>query len=100
MNLTTQVPRLILIAIVVSGSLLWSQDQKQVIQQRIGEFKQTLAQSQAQMRTYQWVETTEISLKGEVKKREQNECRYGPDGKVQKTPVGGAQGEGGCQEGR
>ena len=39
---------------------------------------------------YTWVETTEISLKGEVKKTEQKQCFYGADGKVQKTPIAGA----------
>ena len=37
---------------------------------------------------YSWVETTVISLKGEVKKQQQKQCSYGPDGKVQKTPIG------------
>src|SRR6185369_2078392 len=32
----------------------------------------------------------EISLKGEVKKKEQKQCQYGADGKVQKTPLPGA----------
>ena len=32
-------------------------------------------------------QTTEISLKGDVKSRKQNDCRYGPDGTVQKTPT-------------
>ena len=42
------------------------------------------------MRQYSWVETTQISLKGEVKKTEQKQCSYGADGKVQKTPIPGA----------
>jgi hypothetical protein len=66
----------------------WSQDPKQALQQRLAEIKQSMAQNQAQLRQYSWTETTEISLKGEAKKREQNECRYGPDGKVVKTPIG------------
>ena len=36
---------------------------------------------------YSWVEKTELSLKGEVKNTKVDMCRYGPDGKVQKTPV-------------
>jgi hypothetical protein len=77
------------LALGVACAATWSQDPKQALQQRLAEVKQTLAQSQAQLKSYEWVETTEVSLKGEVKKRVQNECRYGPDGKVQKTPVGG-----------
>jgi hypothetical protein len=57
--------------------------------ERIAALKQSIAENQAALKTYKWTEATEISLKGEVKKREQKECRYGPDGKVQKTPIGG-----------
>jgi hypothetical protein len=51
--------------------------------------KESLAQNQAKLRAYSWVETTQVSLKGEVKKQEQKQCSYGADGKVQKTPIGG-----------
>lgn len=61
-----------------------------VLQQRFAEVKASMAQNQAKLRQYAWTETTEISLKGEVKKRDQNACRYGPDGKVQKTSIGAA----------
>jgi hypothetical protein len=59
-------------------------------QDRAAAIKQALAENQAALRTYTWVETTEISLKGEVKKTEQKQCFYGADGKVQKTPIAGA----------
>lgn len=52
--------------------------------------KQSIASNQTQLKQYAWTETTEISLKGEVKKREQTDCHYGPDGKVVKTPIGDA----------
>lgn len=61
---------------------------KPQLQQKIATIKQSMAESQALLRQYTWTETTEVSLKGEVKKREQNECRYGTDGKVVKTPIG------------
>ncbi len=67
---------------------------KQRLQQRLGELKQTMARDQAALATYTWVETTEISLKGEVKPRKQNNCTVGPDGEVQKEEVG----EGGGQQ--
>ena len=59
-------------------------------QDKIAALKQALAENQAALKRYAWTETTQISLKGEVKKQEQKTCRYGPDGKVQKTPVQGA----------
>jgi hypothetical protein len=55
---------------------------------RIAALKQSLAQNQAALRQYSWIETTQVSLKGEVKKEEQKQCFYGADGKVQKTPIG------------
>jgi len=58
------------------------------VQQRLAEIKQSIVRNKAQLRQYAWTETTEISLKGEVKKREQNDCMYGPDGNVQKTLIG------------
>jgi hypothetical protein len=65
---------------------------KQAWQQQLAVLKQSIAANQEKLQTYEWVETTEVSLKGKVKKREQNESRYGPDGKVQKTPIGDATG--------
>ena len=50
--------------------------------------KESIAKNQAALKEYTWTENTQISLKGEVKKQEENQCRYGPDGKVQKTPIG------------
>jgi hypothetical protein len=49
--------------------------------------KDSLQKSLAALRQYQWVETTAVSMKGEEKSRTQNNCYYGADGKVQKTPV-------------
>jgi hypothetical protein len=62
---------------------------QQMIQEKVAALKQSLAQNQAALKQYSWTESTEISLKGEVKKREQKECHYGPDGKVVKTPIAG-----------
>jgi hypothetical protein len=50
--------------------------------------KESIAKNQAALKEYTWTENTQISLKGEVKKQEENQCQYGPDGKVQKTPIG------------
>jgi hypothetical protein len=42
----------------------------------------------AKLAKYQWVQSTEVRIKGEVKKEQQQMCRIGPDGKVEKTPIG------------
>ncbi len=62
---------------------------KAAMQAKVAELKQSLAANQKALQQYTWVETTEIRMKGEVKKTEQKECRYGTNGKVVKTDMGG-----------
>ena len=58
------------------------------LQQKLAGVKQTLADNKQKLQQYQWVETTQLTLKGDEKPPTQSLCRYGPDGQVQKTPVG------------
>jgi hypothetical protein len=62
-----------------------TQDQKQALQQKVAAFKQSVADNQKALLQYAWTESTELSLKGEVKNTKVEQCQYGPDGKVQKT---------------
>jgi hypothetical protein len=59
----------------------------QDLQQMLAAAKQSAAANQKALRSYSWMEKTEISLKGEVKSTKVDMCKYGPDGTVQKTPV-------------
>ena len=59
----------------------------QDLQEKVAAAKQAAAQNQQALKSYSWLEKTELSLKGEVKSTTVNSCRYGPDGKVQKTQV-------------
>jgi len=56
-------------------------------QDQIAALKKALADGQAKIRQYEWVETTIISMKGEEKARTQKRCYYGADGKVQKVAM-------------
>jgi hypothetical protein len=58
--------------------------------QRVAALKKNLADGQAALRKYEWVETTILSLKGEEKSRKQMKCYYGADGKLQKTAMDAA----------
>ena len=60
-------------------------------QAKIAFVKQSVADNQQRLHQYQWIETTQLSLKGEPKPSKQNMCSYGPDGKVQKIPMGDPQ---------
>ena len=58
---------------------------------RVAALKQSMAASQKQLRQYEWIETTIISMKGEEKSRKQQRCYYGADGKVQKIAIDSGQ---------
>jgi hypothetical protein len=77
---------LVLVASIAASSM---QDPaaKEQLQARIAEVKASLAANATALRQYTWQETTEISLKGDVKSKKQNVCSYGADGKVQKKDV-------------
>ena len=59
----------------------------QDVQQKLAAAKEAAARNQQALRSYSWLEKTELRLKGEVKNTKVDMCKYGPDGKVQKTAV-------------
>ena len=58
------------------------------LQQKLAAVKQSIAENQQKLHQYQWTETTQLTLKGNPKPAKQSLCQYGPDGQVQKTPIG------------
>jgi hypothetical protein len=58
------------------------------LQEKLAAVKQVAAENKQQLHQYQWIETTQLTLKGDQKPPTQNSCVYGPDGQVQKTPIG------------
>jgi hypothetical protein len=58
------------------------------LQQKLEAVKAAAAQNNQALRQYQWTETTQLTLKGDAKPASQKLCQYGPDGQVQKTPIG------------
>jgi hypothetical protein len=75
------------IALAAVALLAISPVRAQDLQQKLGAAKQAAARNQQALRSYSWLEKTELSLKGEVKNTKVDMCKYGPDGKVQKTAV-------------
>jgi hypothetical protein len=61
------------------------------LQQKVAALKQSLAQNQQALHHYTWTEKMETIFKGETKSTKESQCQYGPDGKVQKTPLGAPQ---------
>jgi hypothetical protein len=62
--------------------------QNSELQQKLAMVKETAAQNKQRLQQYQWTETMQLTLKGDPKPPRQFLCQYGPDGQVQKTPIG------------
>lgn len=78
------------LAVLAAASIAMAQApqaQPPTPEQRVAMLKQWLQASQAQLRSYEWVETTVTSKGGEEKSRKLNTCYYGVDGKLQKVPA-------------
>jgi len=75
---------LVLLCAAVGGT---AQAQQQGAAERVDALKANLAASQAALRHYQWIETTNVSLKGEVKSSVQKRCYYDVNGVLQKVEV-------------
>ncbi|MFZ3216701.1 MAG: hypothetical protein WA192_11635 [Candidatus Acidiferrales bacterium] len=58
------------------------------LQQKLADVKQAADLNNQRLRQYQWTETTQLTLKGDPKPATEKLCQYGPDGQVQKTPIG------------
>ena len=62
--------------------------QNSAVQEKLASVKQSMAENTQRLHQYQWTETTQLTLKGDPKPPSEKLCRYGPDGQVQKTPIG------------
>lgn len=82
--------RVALLVILSLPLAVWASQDPLTPEQRVAALKQSLADSQARLHKYEWIETTIISLKGEEKARSQKRVYYGADGKVQKVAIGEA----------
>lgn len=79
---------LMIVAVAAFAASIPTPAQNSDLQQRFAALKQSVAANQQQLRQYQWVETTQLTLNGEPKPPKESLCSYGSDGTVQKTPMG------------
>src|SRR5580693_5764113 len=80
--------RLVIIGVVALAAGGAAIAQNAELQQKLAAVKQSAAENKQRLRQYQWTETTQITLKGDPKPPTEKLCQYGPDGQVQKTPIG------------
>ena len=81
-SVLAQSPTLAFVAVAAAAA------QNSELQRKFADVKQNAAENKQRLLQYQWTETTKITLKGDAKPSSSNLCRYGPDGQVQKTPIG------------
>lgn len=80
--------RMMMIGVVALVATVPALPQHPGLQEKLAAVKQSMAENQQKLRQYQWTETTQLTLKGDAKPPTKNSCLYGPDGQVQKTPIG------------
>ena len=80
--------RVCLLAGVLTGAgMVAAQAPAPSLQDRVSAIKTAFAVSQANLRQYEWIETTVVSLNGEEKSRKQQRCYYGADGVLAKVLI-------------
>jgi hypothetical protein len=80
--------RLMIIGVIALLATVPALPQNPELQQKLAAVKQAAAENKQRLRQYQWIETTQLTLKGDAKPPTKNSCLYGPDGRVQKSPIG------------
>ncbi len=76
------------LTMLVSASAQMGGGSNPEMQQKLAALKQSMAENKQKLHHYQWVETQQITLKGEQKPERVSQCSYGPNGQVQKVPLG------------
>ena len=78
---------IVLVAVALVAGLASPAAAQTAPQERVAAIKQSLQDSMAALRQYEWIETTIINVKGEEKSRTQQRCYYGADGEIQKIAL-------------
>jgi len=86
--MTSRMSGLCLLAVALASSgFAVAQSPQPSLQERVAAIKTTFGVSQVNLRQYEWIETTVVSLNGEEKSRKQQRCYYGADGVLEKVLV-------------
>jgi hypothetical protein len=63
------------------------QEQSDPLQQDLQQIIQAIAANERQLQTYQWTESTTVTIKGNSTSPKLSICRYAADGTILKTPL-------------
>jgi hypothetical protein len=87
-RMAQMVGRLLMLGAATLAITLPARPQGGELLEKLAAVKQAAAENKVKIRQYQWIETTQLTLKGDAKPPTRNSCLYGPDGQVQKTMIG------------
>ncbi len=90
----------ILIVALAASSLAQTGGGSSELQQKLAALKQSAAENKQRLHQYQWVETMQVTYKGDAKPPSQKLCSYGANGQIQKVPIGQPQQQQQDQSGR
>jgi hypothetical protein len=80
-----------ILALLIGASLVGTAQRAEAQNPDIGgqveALRLSVLDSKEKLKTYEWIETTTVSQKGEQKARFQNRVYYGADGAIQKVPI-------------
>lgn len=76
-----------LVLSLVSSAGIQAQQQP-TIQDKLQRMQQAAAQNTQKLHTYQWIESTSLTINGKTGEPKEAICHYGPDGQLVKTPLG------------
>jgi hypothetical protein len=86
-SLSTTLPTLLAL-LAWAALILPANAQNQELQEKVTFAKQMIAANQQKLHQYQWIETVQLTLKGDPKPPKQSLCKYAYDGSISKTPIG------------
>ena len=70
--------RMMIIGAVALVAAVPALTQNPELQEKLGAVKQSMAENKQKLRQYQWIETTQLTLKGDAKPPTKNSCLYSP----------------------
>lgn len=85
---TSHLARAIILLLLGCASFAQTQQAPKTLQQKIQQMQQAFARNKRQLHSYQWIETTTLTVDGKQRPPKQSICKYGPDGTLQKTSLG------------
>jgi hypothetical protein len=88
---TRHIVKAIVPFLLACSAFAQTEPQAQTMRQELQKMRQAFAKNKQELRDYQWIETTTLTIDGKSRPPKQSMCRYAADGTLQKISLGGQQ---------